>query len=78
MKDPTNKLPTKRRKVDRKTAIIIDPEYAEKLRKIKGKGESKIQKKAIKPKIVLERKSIIRHLKVVKVKRKLSLKVKVN
>ena len=51
MKGPTNKPPTKRRKVDRKTAVISDPEYAKKLRKI-----------------VPERKSIIRLLKVVRVK----------
>ena len=50
MKGPTNKPPTKRRKMDRKTAVITDPEYAEKLRKIKEKGESKKQKKAIKTK----------------------------
>ena len=50
MKGPTNSLPTKRRKVDRKTAVITNPEYAEKLRKIKEKGESKKQKKAIKTK----------------------------
>ena len=50
MKGPINKPPTKRRKMDRKTAVITDPEYAEKLRKIKEKGESKKQKKAIKTK----------------------------
>ena len=50
MKGSTNKLPTKRRKVGRKTAIITDPEYAEKLRKIKEKEESKKQKQPIKTK----------------------------
>ena len=50
MKGPTNKPPTKRRKVDRKTTVITYPEYVEKLRKIKQKGESKKQKKAIKTK----------------------------
>ena len=50
MKGPTNSPPTKRRKVDRKTAVITNPEYAEKLRKVKEKGESKKQKKAIKTK----------------------------
>ena len=47
MKGHTNKPPTKRRKVDRKTAVITDPEYAEKLRKIKEKEESKKQKQPI-------------------------------
>ena len=50
MKGPTNKPPTKRRKVDRKTAVVTYPEYVGKLRKIKEKGESKKQKKAIKTK----------------------------
>ena len=50
MKGPTNKPPTKRRKVDRKTAVISDPEYAEKLRKIKEKEESKKQKEPMKTK----------------------------
>ena len=50
MKGPTNKPPTKRRKVDWKTAVITDPEYAKKLRKIKEKEESTKQKQPIKTK----------------------------
>ena len=50
MKGSTNKPPTKRRKVDQKTAVITNPEYAEKLRKIKEKEESKKQKLPIKAK----------------------------
>ena len=50
MKGSTNKPPTKRRKVDEKTAVITDPEYAEKLRKIKEKEESKKQKLPVKTK----------------------------
>ena len=50
MKGPTNKPPTKRRKVDWKTAVITNPEYAEKLRKIKEKEQSKKQKWPIKTK----------------------------
>ena len=50
MKGPTNKPPSKRRKVDRKTAVITKLEYAEKLRKIKEKEESKKQKQPMKTK----------------------------
>ena len=50
MNGPTNKPPTKRRKVDWKTAVITDPEYAKKLRKIKEKEESTKQKQPIKTK----------------------------
>ena len=50
MESPTNKLPTKRRKVDKKTVIINNPEYAKKLRKIKQKEESKKQRQAIQTK----------------------------
>ena len=49
MKRPSNKPPTKRKKVDQKTAVITDPEYAEKL-KIKEKAESKKQERPIKTK----------------------------
>ena len=45
MNGPANKPPTKRRKVDRKTAVITDPKYAVKLRKIKKKEKVKSKRK---------------------------------
>ena len=58
----------KKKKSGQKTAIITDPEYTEKPRKIKEKEESENKSKQSKPKTVPERKSIIRLLKVMKVK----------